>query len=89
MSEEGIFTGGALRVLNSLEADAVAKLPIEERLKRLVKLQKVAYSVGFQVGRGKRRPWGERWFTAARTSVFRFDSLRSSTSALLLCDWSA
>lgn len=36
----------------------LAKLPIEEKLQRLVKLQKVAYSVGVQTGRRTRRPWG-------------------------------
>ncbi len=36
----------------------LAKLPIEEKLKRLVKLQAIAYTIGQQVGRQPRKPWG-------------------------------
>jgi hypothetical protein len=38
----------------------LAKLPIEEKLKRLVKLQGVAYTIGRQAGRQTRRPWGTK-----------------------------
>ena len=36
----------------------LAALPIEEKLKRLVKLQCIAYSIGKQSGRPARAPWG-------------------------------
>jgi hypothetical protein len=35
----------------------LASLPIEEKLKRLVRLQQIAYTVARQVGRECRRPW--------------------------------
>lgn len=35
----------------------LASLPIESKLKRLVKLQQVAYTIARQVGRESRRPW--------------------------------
>lgn len=37
---------------------ALAKLSIEEKLKRLVQLQRVAYTIGLQSGRKPRKPWG-------------------------------
>lgn len=36
----------------------LAKLPIEEKLKKLVKLQSLAYTIGTQQGRAPRKPWG-------------------------------
>lgn len=57
--EKILFTGEQLRKKAERRKE-LAKLPFEEKLKRLVKLQKVAYSVSSQVGRKKRRPWGEQ-----------------------------
>ena len=36
----------------------LAGLSFEEKLKRLVKLQAIAYTIGRQVGRKPRKPWG-------------------------------
>lgn len=36
----------------------LAQLPIEEKLKKLVKLQSMAYAVGRDRGRNARKPWG-------------------------------
>lgn len=36
----------------------LARLPVEEKLKRLIKLQAIAYNVGRQAGRQPRHPWG-------------------------------
>jgi len=38
----------------------LAKLPIEEKLKKLVKLQAIAFTIGRQAGREPRKPWGMR-----------------------------
>jgi hypothetical protein len=35
-----------------------AQLPIEEKLKKLVKLQSMAYAVGRDRDRNARKPWG-------------------------------
>ncbi|HEY9787852.1 MAG TPA: hypothetical protein V6D17_20865 [Candidatus Obscuribacterales bacterium] len=38
----------------------LAKLPIEEKLRRLVKLQAVAYTIGQRAGRDCHPPWGKK-----------------------------
>ncbi|MBA3993623.1 MAG: hypothetical protein C0469_08855 [Cyanobacteria bacterium DS2.3.42] len=55
--EQKDFSGEQLRKKAERRRE-LANLPIEEKLKRLVKLQKVAYSVGMQAGRHPRKPWG-------------------------------
>ncbi|MBA3856000.1 MAG: hypothetical protein C0507_03730 [Cyanobacteria bacterium PR.3.49] len=38
----------------------LANLPIEEKLRRLVKLQGIAYAIGKSAGRTVRAPWGKQ-----------------------------
>ncbi len=50
-SQQEVFRQKALRRRD------LAALPIEEKLVRLIRLQKIAYTIGRQVGREPRRPW--------------------------------
>ena len=54
MSKEELFRRKALRRRD------LAALPIEEKLKRVVKLQYMAAAIGKQAGRAYRIPWGHK-----------------------------